>query len=323
MAGTSEAFIPDEAVRFPMRRLQATIMEAFPNAFRMPRAVTDPNSPLIYSGSLLQLSDIHMLPVQKKEVTKKSEGGHTLYGVFGSYAVIQSVIVLPPDESYKFLWTPTREFLVWVGSVSAKDDLDTLLAVFERTGFGAARLSGRQIRTLITLDDVVTLVREGRLVSDLRLDEISSEPMTVPGDVPLVDALQMMFKARVRRLFLDEDQERFVSDRSALSLLFSPFMLKLARDTPEKWLRLAVKDLPRRRASLIDPKSSLDAAARHIGHWPDDCLLVGGKKVVTRWDIVMKPWKKGFEYSEQGLTEIVVEPGMRNRAERSGALEPP
>jgi hypothetical protein len=289
-------------------RLGVPISKLLPDIFKVPRLATDPSSPLIYSGSLLQMSDITMLPVHKKEVKREGEKGVKLYGAFGSYAVIQSLVVLPPENSYKFLWRPTSELLIWVGSVSSADDLDTLLSVFESTAFGAARLSGKQIRTLVTLDDVVGLVREGTLVSQLCMDDISSELITTAEDNTMVEALHLMFKARVRRLFLDDQPGKFVSDRSILALLFSPYMLKVARDSPEKWLEASVRELPKREASSVLATDSLMEGTRPLGHWPDDCLLTDNNRVVTRWDIVMKSWKRDLELAPA----IKVEPNLRN-----------
>jgi CBS domain-containing protein len=271
--------------------LTALLKDIFPDQFTKPCVVTDPESPLIYSGSLLHISDVNMLPVQKKEVLKTTSAGVKLYGAFGSYGVIESLVVLQPKDSYKFLWSRTRDLLIWIASVSYRDDLDHLLSVFNDTGFGAARLAGRQGRTLITLEDVVDKVRRRELSSELDLDEISSEPFTVSKDTMLGDALHLMFEARVRRLFVDEPT-RFVSDRTILAYLFSPFMLKIAKDSPDKWLDVRIEQLPKGEAVPVRAEASLTEGATLLGSLPDDCLLTSRNRVVTRWDIVIKSWKK-------------------------------
>ena len=45
---------------------------------------------------------------------------------------------------------------------------------------------------------------------------------------------------------------------------------------------------------MITDGKIVNQAAREIGDGVDDCLVCEHtKKVVTRWDIVMKPWKTG------------------------------
>jgi CBS domain-containing protein len=274
-----------------MHHLAARLVDVFPDIFTKPVITTDPKSPLIYSGSLLHISDVSMLPVEKKEVLKTTKTGK-LYGAFGSYAVMSGLVVLPPENSYKFLWSATENILIWIGSVSFEDDLDHVLSVFEDTGFGAARLTGRQGRTLITLENFVDKLRSRELASGLDLEQISSEPISVSKDVMLGDAIHLMFKARVRRLFVDDEPTRFVSDRTILALLFSPYMLKIARDTPSKWLDLRVDQLPKGEAAPVQPEASLAEGATLLGRQPDDCLITNKNRVVTRWDLIIKAWKK-------------------------------
>jgi hypothetical protein len=280
-----------------LQRLQAPISTVLPDLFKIPRITTDPNSPLIYSGSLLHVADIQMLPVEKEEIARAGKNGIKLCGAFGSYAVLQSLVILPPENSYQFLWTPTHDSLVWIGSVSSNSPFDELLHVFDSTGFGAGRVSKHEIHTLVTLEDVVNLIRIGVLTSEIKMSSISSLPMTVSGDTTLADTLQLMFKGKVRRLFLDDEPRKYVSDRSILALLFSPYMLKVARDSPAKWLDLRVNQLPKREATSISSEASLLDGARLLTQVSDDCLVTHKNRVVTRWDVVIKSWKKDLELS--------------------------
>ncbi len=277
--------------------------------------MTDPESPLIYSGSMLQFSEVHMLPVRKKEIARKGRRGEVLYAAFGSYAVLNSLMVLPPENSYQFLWTPTRDCVVWIGSVSYRDAIDDLISVFDSTGFGAARVSQGHIQAIATLGDMVGLVGSGSLRSELPTYKVSSKPLTISGDVILADALQLMFKGRIRRLFFDDDPSRFVSDRSILDLLFSPFMLKVARDSPAKWLDLRVGQIPKRVATDVPSGASLMEAASLLNPQSDDCLLTDNGRVVTRWDIVVKSWKKDLRVAPTPRSLVSIVP------ERSGDFD--
>lgn len=238
-----------------------------------------------------------MLPVEKEEISRTGKNGIKLCGAFGGYGVLHSLVVLPPQNSYQFLWTPTHDSVVWIGSVSSDTPFDRLLHVFDATGFGAARVSNGEIHTLVTLEDVVNLIRSGVLTSEIKIDSISSVPMTVSEDTTLVDALQLMFKGRVRRLFLDDEPRKFVSDRSILALIFSPYMLKVAKDSPAKWLDLRVNQMPKRDATPVVPDASLLDGAGLLTQGSDDCLVTPTNRVVTRWDMVIKSWKKDLGLS--------------------------
>jgi hypothetical protein len=48
-----------------------------------------------------------------------------------------------------------------------------------------------------------------------------------------------------------------------------------------------------RSARVVAPTASLNEAAWMMGDEPDDCLVSDGGLVISRWDLLMKPWKLG------------------------------
>jgi hypothetical protein len=122
----------------------------------------------------------------------------------------------------------------------------------------------------------------------------------------LADALHLMIEARVRRLFLEDEPMNYISDRSILALLFSPYMLEVARDSPAKWLDLRVSQLPRRRAIPVGAGASIGDGARLLSQGSDECLVTSKNRIVTRWDLVIKTWKKDLD--------IAAAPSLKPRA---------
>ena len=107
----------------------------------------------------------------------------------------------------------------------------------------------------------------------------------------------MMFEKRVRRVFLSSERKNsvsFISSRNIIRFLFSPERLEIAKENPERWVDAKLSEIDASEAKMIADGKIVNQAAREIGDRVDDCLVCEHtKKVVTRWDIVMKPWKTG------------------------------
>jgi hypothetical protein len=107
----------------------------------------------------------------------------------------------------------------------------------------------------------------------------------------------MMFEKRVRRLFLSSERKNivsFISSRRIIRLLFSPERLEIVKEDPERWVDVKLSDIDASEAKMIADGKTVNQAAREIGDRVEDCLVCEPtKKVVTGWDIIMKPWKTG------------------------------
>ncbi len=166
--------------------------------------------------------------------------------------------------------------------------------MFEATKFGAARVSDHDMHTVVTLADLVGTMRTLSLVSEMRVEQVGSPPMSISPDTEIREAVEKMLKFRVRRLFLQGRPREFISSRSVIEFMFAPERLQVARRRPDEWCDAKVSVLGTRSAHVVAPGTSLNEAARMIGDEPDDCLVSeGGLGVISRWDLVMKPWKLG------------------------------
>ncbi|MGD0318321.1 MAG: adenylate/guanylate cyclase domain-containing protein [Nitrososphaerales archaeon] len=271
-----------------------SISSLIPGLFKLNRPIADGNSPLIHAGFILNTSDLHILPVMKGLRPRRDRRtGLVLYGALSGYSFLEKFVKTKPKDYYDLLQTPSKEIAVWIGSVDFGNPVSDLLHVFEVTKFGAARVSNHDIYTVVTLADLVGAMRNHSLVSDMRVEQVGSKPLSISSDAEIGEAVKMMLKFRVRRLFPQDRPGEFISSRSVIEFMLTPERLQVARRSPEEWCDETVSVLGTRSARVVAPGASLNEAARMIGDEPDDCLVSEGGLVISRWDLVMKPWKSG------------------------------
>ncbi len=271
-----------------------SISSLIPGLFKLHRPIADGNSPLMHAGFILNTSEVHILPVMKGLRPRRDRRtGLVLYGALGGYSFLEKFVKTKPKDYNDLLRTPSREIAVWIGSVDFGNPISDLLHVFEATKFGAARVSNHDIHTVATLADLVGAMRNHSLVSDMRVEQVGSKPVLISSDAEIGEAVRMMLKFRVRRLFQQDRPGEFVSSRSVIEFMLTPERLQVARRRPEEWCDAKVSVLGTRSARVVAPGASLNEAARMIGDEPDDCLVSEGGLVISRWDLLMKPWKLG------------------------------
>lgn len=277
------------------RNLGKTISELFPDLYRMSRPITTPDVPIIVAASILSLYDAPMLPIVKVGESPIAEKeGVKLYQAVGSEPVIRLLTETKPGDYYKVLWNPCMAASIWIGSLSYDDTIDKLLSIYELTGFGDARVDVPHLPpALLTLNEVTSLYKYRKLRCGMMAKEIASRVLSVGQDAILIDAMRLMVAKRVRRLFLDGRKGEFISDRAILGFLFSPEGLKVARDQPSLWTDLRVSDIRTREAQTISSDATVEdvGSLDHPGH--DVFLLPDGNSLISRWDLVLRPWKAG------------------------------
>ncbi len=271
-----------------------SISSLIPNLFKLHRPIADGNSPLIHAGFVLNTSEVHILPVMKGLRPRRDRRtGLLLYGALSGYSFLEKFMKTRPKDYHDLLQTPSREIAVWIGSVDFDSPISDLLHVFEATRFGAARVSDHDIHTVVTLADLIGAMRKYSLVSEMLVEQVGSQPVSISSDAGIEEAVEMMLKFRVRRLFPQGRPGEFISSRSVIEFMFTPERLQVARRRPEEWCDAKVSVLGTRSARVVAPGASLNEAARIIGDEPDDCLVSEGGQIISRWDLLMKPWKLG------------------------------
>ena len=220
--------------------------------------------------------------------------GVKLYQAIGGLPIIRMLLDTNPSDYYKSLWNSCTTTSLWIGSVGFDDTFENLLRTFELTGFGAAKVEAvSPPPALATLNEIISLYGEGKLRCKLEVKEVASRAVFADPNISLTEAMKMMCEKRIRRLFLTGKSGEFISDRSILSFLFSPKALKVARDFPDSWMDLELSGIQTMRARPV----SSHAAVEDVGKMPesgrDVFILYDEVSLVSRWDLVMKPWKAG------------------------------
>lgn len=279
-----------------------------PKLFEIPRPVIDGKSPIIISGNLLQLGEVHMLPVvQGLEPRMDPETKIKMYAALGGASILNKLLNTDPKDYEKFIWTPCQEMSLWIGTVNYDDSLEDLLNVFVKTRFGSAAVErNTTMRELVTLSEILKLYREHKITSKLRTEDVGSDMISIPSNQDLMEAVRLMFRNRVRRVFLKSSTHRndnleFVSDRDIIRFLFSPDRLEIAKKSPELWTNAKLSELDSNMAHLIADEKTINQASLEIGDRIGDCLVCNkSSKVVSRWDIVVKPFVQGhYELSTE------------------------
>ena len=273
--------------------IREPISELLPKLFDVDPPTIQGDDPVVLTASFIKNIEVHLLPAGKKVPLKRLEVPRvTLYPAFGGYGILKKVVDAEPKEYYRALWSKSAEVPIWIGSFPYGAPFDKVLEAFSLTRFGGARVTRGGEEALVSLGDAVGLVGAGRLRTNMTTGEVSSVPITVAKEEPIVGAIRTMVSRNVRRLFVEKEEGRFVSDRTVIDYLFSPRRLGLARDRPEGWLDGTVGDLGTKLPGRCGG-GSLDEAARVMGGSPDDCLLTDDLHVVSRWDVIVKPWRAG------------------------------
>ena len=274
----------------PLPRLSALM----PTLFQTLRPTFDGDAPLIMAGSIFLMNDVHIVPMVTGPRPKSFLDPHPkLQGAFGGYALLKKIAESAPKDYYNLLWSPGRYCVTKIGTCQFEDSLDVLLWLFESTRFGNARVDRSGGFVLISLADIVELLRNGSLESCMSASEVGSAIIRISPDASIKEAIDKMLAHRVRRLFIDGQGPAFVSDRSIISFMFSGERIYLVRNNPKQWIDAKVSDTKFGEAPTIAAGEPLAGAARVFGIQPDACLMTDDGKVVSRWDMVMKPWKAG------------------------------
>jgi len=275
------------------RSIRKRVSELLPELFGTDPPTIQGSEPVVLTGSLLKHSEVHFLPAGRIIPSRGFEiADVTLHAAFGSYGILKKVAGSSPKDYYKTLWSKSADIPVWIGSCRFEDSFDQVLEAFSLTKFGGARVSRDSGEAIVTLSDAVGLISRGKLSTHATTGDVCSAPITIADDRPIIEAIKMMISHNIRRLFVELGPGKFVSDRTIIDYMFSLERLEVARDNPEAWIDEEVSKLPTKNPGRCKT-GDLDDAAKALGPAPDDCLMTDEWQVISRWDMVVKPWRTG------------------------------
>jgi len=273
--------------------IKKRISELLPAIFEADPPSIQGDDPIVLTSLFLANSDVHFLPAGKRLPPKRLELAHvTLHPAFGGYGILKRIVTSQPSDYYKTLWARSAEAPIWIGSCDFEQPFDDMLEAYSITTFGGARVTKGLKEALVTLGDVVRLVTDGKLSAQMSTGEVCSVPIGISKDRPIREAILLMVSNNVRRLFVEQGRGKFVSDRTIIDYMFSPERLGVAREHPELWIDEPVEKLGTKDAGRCR-EGSLDEASKVMDLAPDACLLTPDLRVISRWDLIVKPWRAG------------------------------
>ena len=245
----------------------------------------DPTTPMLSVLPLLRFHEIDVLPLS-------FDAGRRQKGVSG-FSCLARLMKVRPEEVASLLKQPCEVVSEPLAIIRADSSLSSLLNMFQRRRYGFARVvESKGAGALLTLPDVLGLYQDGTLRSSLRLDDVGSNAFSMPSKSTIREVLGEMFDRRIRRVFVSRTRG-FIWDRSIIEHLSSPAVL--ARMTHRGFgdlLEMPVSGIGTITAKEARGRMQLREAAALLKAEPGQCLVFNGK-VVTPWDLVMTPWKKG------------------------------
>ena len=267
--------------------------ELLPNVFNADPPKIQGDDPVVLTASFIKNIDVHFLPAGDRVPSRTFDLANvTLHPAYGSYGILKKIVGSEPKEYYKTLWSKSAEVPIWIGSCKFERPFDDILQAFFETKFGVARVTHGVREALVTLGDAVGLIGGGKLSARMSTGDVASVPIAISRDRPIIEAIRKMVSHNIRRLFVEREQGKFISDRTLIDYMFSPQRLGIARDHPELWIDEAIEKLDTKTPGRCRA-GSLDDAAKEMGSAPDDCLMTDEWRVISRWDLVIKPWRAG------------------------------
>lgn len=260
------------------------IRDAFPKMFERAYPAVDPTTPILSVLPLLRFHEIDVLPLA-------FDVGRRQKGVYG-FSCLASLLKVRPIGVGSFLKQPCEVVSEPLATIRADRSLSGLLDVFLRRRFGFARVvESKGVGAILTLPDVLGLYQDGSLGSSLILEDVASTAFSMPIESTIREVLVEMFDRRIRRVFISGTRE-FVWDRNVIEHLFSPAVLAhVVQNESADILEIPISGIGTTTAKEADGLMQLQEAAALLKAEPGQCLVYDGK-VVTPWDVVMKPWKE-------------------------------
>jgi len=263
------------------------ISTAFPHILDRQYPSVKPDYPLLNILFLLRIKEIDAVPIAYADERRNR-------GVFG-FSSLPRFVAKGPKGFAKLLEEPCERASEELASVTADEDLESLLDAFasRRLGFalvhGVGASKGRT--SFVSLTDVLGLYGRRIVSTDLLVKDVTTPIFSMPRTTSIRSALQEMFRRRHRRVFISERE--FVSDRGMMEHLFSPFVLEQIEWDPGRDVLAAPIDrLEKVTPMVAGSRMSLRTAAHKLKRDRGQCFVVGGDRVATPWDVVMKPWMK-------------------------------
>jgi len=262
------------------------IGSAFPGIMEREYHILKPDFPLPHALYFLKMKDIDGIPITHQDPNVRR--------VVLGFSGLNELLRLGPKAFSDLLKAPCEQVSDELPVVGVEEEVGTLLDTFVGRKLGLALVRevspGNQSRdSLISLTEFLDLYGTGTISSGLLVDDVGTPIFSMRGETPLRAALEAMFTHGYRRVFI-EGEETYLSDRDLVNDILSPKVIaELGKDGADDVLSFPINKMKKSIPISVPPRMSLKDAAFTLGRQRGRCLS-SGDKVVTPWDIVVKPW---------------------------------
>jgi CBS domain-containing protein len=262
-------------------------------------------TPTLDAISMLLASKLEALPIvsAKDSTTKDTTRAKAISG----YSLI-SKLTFESDRLGSILEEPCENSALTVGVVSLlRDDLISLLQVFEATTFGYAAADTSQSNqdrgSLIFIYDLLDLYMTGRLSSDLSVGDVASSPIfSVKRTSTLREILREMLVRKFRRALVKGTENEIITDRKILEFLFAGRNITPGPSFDAGSLEIALDNT----AEMIEPVlASKVSSHENLGRVAQlmmesrNWFVVSPSGLVTPWDLIVKPLATGSSFNQK------------------------
>jgi hypothetical protein len=262
------------------------IASAFPGIMERQYPILKPDVPLLTALYFLKMKDMDAVPITYDDANVRR--------VVLGFSGLNELLRLGPKAFNDLLKAPCEQVSDELPVVGVDEEVGTLLDTFVMRKLGLALVRevspGNQSRdNLISLTDFLDLYGTGTISSTLLVEDVGTPIFSMEGETPLRTALQAMFSHGYRRVFI-EGEETYLSDRALGNQILSPKVIaELGKEGADDILSIPINKVKGSLPLRVPPRMSLKDAAFTLGRERGRCLR-SGDKVVTPWDIVVKPW---------------------------------
>jgi hypothetical protein len=273
------------------------IASAFPGMKEKQYPLVEGDVPLLTVLFFLRMKDMDAVPIMSRE-----SNGHRAVLDRSS---LNQLVKLGPRAFGDLLKAPCERVADELPVVGLDDEVESLLDAFFKRNLGLALVHeaspGKDRSSLISLVEFLDLYETGVISTGMTVGHVSTPIFSLPRDTPLGSALQAMLGQNYGPVFV-EGEEGYLSDRGLINHILSPAVLaELGNGGANDILSTSIDRLKRSLPLKVPARTELKDAAFRLGRERGRCLVSSDDRVVTPWDLVMKPWEAGgLKVGERG-----------------------
>jgi len=255
---------------------------------------------LAHAGMILSFRRIDFIPIR---TLKLYPSRLSIMGKFSGHSVLKALNTFrrPDALELRLMDIGVDE----IGRVDPMEPLTEILNVMIHTNFGHVcvikpNTADLEIVGTVSLRSLVmyapSLGPSFGLNENLNVEGFSSPLLEAAPEATLDEVVQIMLTKGVRRLAIRGSSQHpetvMVDDRIISQHVFSSTGFAAWKESPEKFFKTRVEELQLAQPGIVSSKLSLLAAWSMIYLNKAECLIVDNNKILTPWDIIIKPYMR-------------------------------